>query len=524
MNEKLQKYIENKKYELALQLIHKIQKKNYSLEYHNYKIVVYLLSQKFDAAIHELTALLSKYPNDPSLLCNMGLAFKGKKNFTEATNFLNKSLRFDPENLNIYLNLIELYIECFDYTKAIALLKEILQKNSRIERCYQLLAFCYREINSFEESHKNLEFSIQLNPFNYETFYHLGFSYIWKKDFARATECFRKCNELNKKYLPAIYQLNKLNEYKLNSDVFYQLEAINDKDLDLYNLSFKYLTLSEIFYNHHDYRNFFKHLHLANQYHNKLVNFKPYNHRNIQDEYNKLPNFEYDNNDITPIFIIGMPRSGSSLIEQVLSQSEDVYAAGEIPILHEIFNNYLNAKNISLNFEHLTSIKNTYLNFINLLPKKKFIIDKLPLNFFWIGFIKKIFPKAIFIHSVRNKLDIYMSLYRTFFAEGVLAFSYSQINIVNFFSSYYEMINFWKSHDFELIDVHYEDIINSPDSEFTKLFDQLKIKYNKSFLKLEDINRPVKTASFLQINNKLAKISYPDWSQFDREIPTFLQE
>ena len=54
-------------------------------------------------------------------------------------------------NLNIYLNLIEVYIESFDYTKAIALLKEILQKNSRIERCYQLLAFCYREINSFEE-------------------------------------------------------------------------------------------------------------------------------------------------------------------------------------------------------------------------------------------------------------------------------------------------------------------------------------------------------------------------------------
>jgi hypothetical protein len=62
MNEKLQKYIENKKYDLALQFIHKIQKKDYSLEYHNYKIVVYLLSQKYDAALLELTALLSKYP------------------------------------------------------------------------------------------------------------------------------------------------------------------------------------------------------------------------------------------------------------------------------------------------------------------------------------------------------------------------------------------------------------------------------------------------------------------------------
>jgi len=80
MSEKLQKYIENKKYDLALQLINKLQKKQYSLEYHNYKIVVYLLAQKYDAALIDLNELIQKYPNDPSILCNMGLAYKGKKN------------------------------------------------------------------------------------------------------------------------------------------------------------------------------------------------------------------------------------------------------------------------------------------------------------------------------------------------------------------------------------------------------------------------------------------------------------
>lgn len=524
MDEKLKKYIANKKYELALQLIHKIQKKNYSLEYHNYKIVIYLLSQKYDAAIYELKELLLKYPNDPSLLCNMGLAHKGNKNFTEAINFLCKSLRFDPENLNNYLNLVEVYIETFNYAKAIKLLKEILQKNSRIERCYQLLAFCYREINSFDESHKNLEFSIELNPFNYETFYHLGFSYIWKKDLAKAIECFRKCNELNKKYLPAIYQLNKLNEYKLNSDEFNQLQSIDDKELDAYNLGYKYLTLSDIYYKHHDYNNFFKYLHKANQFQNSIVKFKPLNFFNIQDKYNNLADLEFNENDIKPIFIIGMPRSGSSLVEQVLSQSEDVYAAGEVPILYEMLNYLINEKNINLDLNQLNSIKTTYLDFLNLLPKKKFIIDKQPLNFYWIGFIKKIFPNAIFIHSIRNNLDVFMSLYRTFFAEGVLPFSYNQKNIVNFFTSYQEMLNFWESHNHKLFDLHYENIIDSPESEFKKLFDYLNIKFDTSFLKLEEINRPVKTASFLQINNKLQKIQRPEWIKFKKEIPLFLQE
>ena len=524
MSEKLQKYIENKKYDLALQLINKLQKKEYNPEYQNYKIVVYLLTHKYDAALAESTELLSKFPNDPSVLCNIGIANKGKKNFNAAINFLNKSLQIDPNNLNSYLNLIETYIEIFNFNKAIELLDKMLLKELCIEKCYQLLAYCYREINSFKESHDNLELAIKINPYNYENYYHLGFSFIWEKNYTRASESFRRCFELNKKYIPSLYQLNKLNAYKLDSEEFYQLKSIDDKNLDAYNLGYKYLTLSEIFYKHHDYPNFFKHLHKANQFQKAIVNFTPYNHINIQDAYNKLQNFEFDKNEINPIFIIGMPRSGSTLIEQVLSQSEDVYAAGEIPILHEMFNNYLNTKNSSLDFTKLNSIKDTYLSFVSLLPKKKFIIDKLPLNFYWIGFIKHIFPNAIFIHSVRNKLDIFMSLYRTFFADGVLEFSYSQKDIINFFSSYQAMINFWESNNLKLIDLSYEDVINSPETEFQKLFDQLNIKFDKSFLKLEDINRPVKTASFLQINRKLEKISRPDWSQFNTEIPFFLKD
>ena len=128
MNEKLQKYIENKKYNLAIQLINKLQKKEYSPEYQNYKIVIYLLTHKYDAALFESTELLSKFPNDPSLLCNIGIANKGKKNFNAAINFLNKSLQIDPNNLNSYLNLIETYIEIFNFNKAIELLDKMLLK------------------------------------------------------------------------------------------------------------------------------------------------------------------------------------------------------------------------------------------------------------------------------------------------------------------------------------------------------------------------------------------------------------
>jgi tetratricopeptide (TPR) repeat protein len=521
MNEKLQKYIENKKYDLALQFIHKIQKKDYSLEYHNYKIVVYLLSQKYDAALLELTALLLKYPDDPTFLCNMGLAHKGKKNFVEAANFLNKSLEIDSENLNSYLNLTEVYIESFDYAKAIELLKKILQKNNRLERCYQLLAFCYREINSFEESHKNLEFSIQLNPFNYENYFHLGFSFIWKKEYDKALNSFKECLKYNNKYIPAIYQLNKLSTSKENLDFKSYLLNLRDNDLDIYNLAYKNLTLSEIFYSEKDFNQFFKYLHQANSLKNSLVKYTPHNHNFIKLKYEKIQKYKFDELDPIPIFILGMPRSGSSLIEQVLSQSQDIYAAGELPVLHECFKNIKNEA--SLDFDELIKVRNRYQNFISLLPKKKFIIDKLPLNFLWIGFIKILFPNAIFIHSIRNKVDICMSLYRTFFADGVLEFSYNQNNITKFYSCYLDMMNFWSSQNINFINIDYDQIIEDPIFHFKKLFNDIGIQFHEAFIDLEKINRPVKTASFLQINNKLKKFDYPDWTQYPKEISIFLE-
>ena len=518
MNEKLQKYIENKKYDLALQFIHKIQKKEYSLEYHNYKIVIYLLSQKFDAAQAELTVLLSKFPNDPTLLCNMGLAYKGKKNFDHAIHYLSKSLQLEPENLNISLNLIETHIEVFNFTKAIELLNKIIQRNLRMERCYQLLAYCYREINLFEESHKNLELAIENNPYNYENFYHLGFSFIWKKNYQEAMECFKKCYELNNKYLPALYQLNNLLKFDSDSPYYNILVNINDRDCDQYNCAYKYLTISEVHYRKNDYNNFFKYLHQANNLRGLHSKKKEYDPHFIQASYTKIPDLIIDDIKFTPIFILGMPRSGSSVLEQIISQADDVYAAGEIPLLHEQFDHLIHLNQNKIDQLSLIKIRENYLSYLSMLPNTKFIIDKLPLNFLWIGFIKSIFPNAIFIHTIRNKLDICMSLYRTFFADNVLEFSYNLKDINNFYTIYKSMMDFWYSSGLKILDFNYDDFISNPQEQIQSLFRKLNFEYNESFLDLHNINRPVKTASFLQVRDNIKKSSNPNWHDFQHEI------
>jgi len=524
MDERLKYYIEKGKYELALNLINKIIKKSYSLENINYRAIIYLFLKKYEAALIDLNEINNKIPNNTDIYCNLGIANKGLKKFNQAILFFQKSLDISPQNFNSLFNLVETYLETYNFKNALLTLDKILVLNPNIERVYQLKAFCFRELNKYDEHHDCLIKAIGLNKNNYENYYHLGFSFIWKRDKSNAIQSFKESYRLNSNFIASFYQLNKLEKFSLSSIEFKNIENLDDKNLDSNNQSYKYLLISDIFYENKDIINFFKNLHKANYLKNSKLSYKKFNHQPIKNFYKKILSFKFKQSDPTPIFIIGMPRSGSSLIEQVLSKSNDIYAAGEIPILHEYFKNLDLSENLIPNINSLEIIKDKYINFLSNFPKKKFIVDKLPLNFFWIGLIKTIFPNAIFIHSIRNKTDICMSLYRTFFADGVLEFSYSQKNIIDFYSCYKDMILFWRENNIDIIDVNYSDLVENPEASFKKLFKALNITFDESFLNLESNNRPVKTASSIQITNKLEKLKYPKWALYNKEIPLFLQD
>lgn len=522
MDEKLTKYLQDEKYDLALRFINKAISRDNCFENYNTRAIIYLYLKKYKAAIIELEKLNLKYRNNSDILCNLGIAYRGNKESENAISSLKKSLSITPNNINSLLNLIESYIDIFKFDDALLVIDKIISMKPNFERGFQLKAFCYKELNKFEDHHECLINAIKINNQNYLNFYHLGFSFLWKKDIANAINSFQECFRLNNQFIPALNQLNAIKKFTSSSNEFKQILELNEKNLDNQNLAYKKLLISDIFYNSKKYDNFFEYLQQANNLKNSLIKYKPIDISIIKNLFKTLQPYEFDISSPDPIFIIGMPRTGSSLIEQVLSRSEDVYAVGEIPLLHELFNNYFISNKNSLNIETLSKIRSKYLDFLSQFSSdKRYIIDKLPLNFFWVGFIKYIFPNAKFIHSIRNKTDTCMSLYRTFFAKGVLEFAYDQKHISNFYSSYREMISFWKSNDFNLIDIDYDYVVDNPKLIFKNLFETLELQFDESFIELDKINRPVKTASYLQITNKLMKNDYPDWAVFKEKIPLF---
>ena len=148
-----------------------------------------------------------------------------------------------------------------------------------------------------------------------------------------------------------------------------------------------------------------------------------------------------DKNKIKPIFIIGMPRSGTSLIEQILSTHSKIYGAGELNYLQKIIEKqgFEKSKN---KLGYFAEIRKYYYNEISKISKSNFIIDKLPSNFRWVGFIISAFPEAKIIHIQRNPMAVCWSNYKNFFVDSGLDFNLSQKDVAKYYSMYLNLMYF----------------------------------------------------------------------------------
>ena len=217
------------------------------------------------------------------------------------------------------------------------------------------------------------------------------------------------------------------------------------------------------------------------------------------------------------IFIVGLPRSGTTLIEQILSAHKLVFGAGELNYLRQIINNHfiqdnklLSQKISDYNLSEENTINNEYSKYLNNLNKDSFVVtDKAPQNFVWIGFIKMFFPNAKIIHSKRNYKDIFLSNYKNNFVSNDMDWSYDPDDILKYFNFYFEHMNFWKKkcEDF-IYDINYEDIVNNSESEIRKLLNYCELNWDENCLNHHQSKKTmIKTVSTYQARKPIYKTS-----------------
>jgi len=224
----------------------------------------------------------------------------------------------------------------------------------------------------------------------------------------------------------------------------------------------------------------------------------------------------------SPIFIVGMPRSGTTLTEQIISSHPDVYGAGELPDITRVSRQIgtltpENAKEMGALYVKLSRARQKGGQF-------KHVSDKMPGNYKNIGLIASILPNAKIIHCCRNPMDTALSNFKQNFMTGQY-WSYNLEEMADEFLHYHDLMAYW--HDVlsgRIFDINYEDTVNDLETQARSLIDFIGLEWNDACLEPHKKKRAVITASKMQVTQPVYKSSVEKWKRYEQQLQPFVRK
>ena len=403
------------------------------------------------------------------------------------------------------------------------------------EHTHQLIADAYLKTFNYDQALQHLISANKINPSNHLNYFLIGTHYVWTGEREKSSQYFRKSLEINSTYGQSYYGLSRVENIKLDDPLFTQaINLLKSENIPDDEKVFLHFFIAKIYESMSRVDLFFNHLNQGCTIQKKLNQYNFDYTRNLQQKIETV--YEKHSSDlreiinkssdikteITPIFVIGMPRSGTSLIEQILSGHSMIFGAGELSIINDEMEKIL-LLNYNQNefIENILNLRRSYLNFLRTISNKVYVTDKLPLNFHWLGFIKLIFPNSKIINIKRDPIATAFSIYKTLFVRGALNFSYSFSDIIQYFKLYESAMNFWSRNlPDDVLNISYHKLVENPRFYINQMCEFIEVPFEENMIDISLNNRPVHTASDQQIRDKIR----PENTQLWKKYENFLQE
>lgn len=237
--------------------------------------------------------------------------------------------------------------------------------------------------------------------------------------------------------------------------------------------------------------------------------------------------------DETPIFIVGMPRSGTTLVEQIIASHPEVRGAGELSILKmAVGGNFpLDMKGgfpagvATMPDRAFADAGNDYLQMLHALyPDSKHVTDKMPGNFMLIGFLHMMLPNARIVHCARDAVATCLSIFKTHFRGDSHAYSYDLEELADFHNLYTDIMAHWRKVLPGVIhEVRYEDFVADQEAQTRALISHLGLPWNSACLNFHETDRPVRTASAAQVRQPMYKGSIDLWKRYGDRLQPLIE-
>tara|TARA_B100000795_G_scaffold146861_1_gene110049 strand:+ start:2688 stop:4259 length:1572 start_codon:yes stop_codon:yes gene_type:complete len=500
------------------------------------QIIVNLINtRKFNSALNKSKPLIKKYPQEYIFYNAAAMSLINLEKYTEALKILEEAIQLNENNFFVLNNLGLAHYFLKNYELSEQYFNKILIIKPDFLNALINLSNLKKALNLNDEALLILERALKFHDKDYFLHFSIGTFYQNKGDFNKSTFHYEKCLSLKPLFTEVDRLISMSHKYIKNDPHLEDLQnKILDKNISELQKMHLYFALGKAYDDLGEYNRSFDNYKNANDIKDKKINysFKLDNNifSNIKNNFKTTSNSTTikDTFDKKIIFIVGMPRSGTSLIEQVLSSHDKVYGAGELTFLTEaIYNEFFITKSdISefkidkINDDNLNNIKKFYFNNIDKFKfSEEYIVDKAPLNFRWIGFILKLFPNSFIINCTREPMDIAWSNYKQHFSSTNLGFAYNLDNIGKFYNLYSEFMSHWTGlYGEKIYEMNYEIFTNNFDEEVKKLLSFCKLEWSQKCVEFYNNKKSVITSSLAQVRKPIYKTSIASWKNYSDKL------
>jgi tetratricopeptide (TPR) repeat protein len=474
---------------------------NYAEAYFNLGATLQALDQK-DESIESYKKAIAISPNYPDALNNLGNVYISLDQYEAGIESFEWAIAYKHDFAEAYNNLGNAYNDFGNEQDAIINFEKAIKYNQNYEKAYFNLALVFKYLGDEKGFLKNIEKAIDLKPDWGHAFYHLS---------------------RVKKFVKKDPQIDKMKSFLKRDDL---------TTLDRIGFNF---ALSKAFEDLQNNKYQFKFLNDANSLRKKELEYTIEKDQGLfsiiksvfQSNTNIIKPLTSNAIKVRPIFILGMPRSGTSLVHQILDSHVHVHGVGELNNLNKIIMpllkdlDTLNNKGFSEN--EMLSIRSNYISSLPMTGvEKNIIVDKMPINFRYIGFILSAFPEAKIIHMNRDPMATCWSIYKYEFRGN--AYSFDQKDIADYYLLYRDLMDFWnKLFPDKIYELNYENLTINQEEETRKLLDYCDLDWDENCLNFYNNSSAVKTTSSMQVRKKMYQGSSEAWKKYENYLQPLIK-
>jgi len=516
------------------------------LEMANNLISVLIESERFDEARALAEEQLKKSPTSSDLQRNMGRIHMFDNDLDSAETCIRTAISLDEEKASNYLCLSQLLYEKNHTKLALLEAEKALRMEPESAAAYHQIALCKAQLGDIDAGFEYYNKALEIDPDMATAKIALGHLEMENGDFKAARTYFEEAVKSSaakpsNDTLSAQIALARLEKVTPENPAFLALEAALPAadTMPVAKAAAYHYALGKSYEDLKRFDEAFEHFAKGAQAKRTSIDYDPDKSDrttdNIISAFDEKTIKRLRKNAITsdqPIFVVGMPRSGTTLTESILDSHHSVYGAGELSYMHKLFDVRKNSSESNLPHivahmsEHdLTRNIENYVESLNThAPGSPHIVDKMPANFQMIGLIHALMPNAKIVHIARNPMDTCLSCFTRVFERSQLH-SYDQVELGRYFNNYVRIMNHWHQllPEGSFHTVHYEDLIDDIDLEARRIIDHCGLEWDDACLEFYKGKRRVRTASVQQVRQPLYTSSKGKWKKYEAHLKTLLE-